>query len=87
MVSVLNSTQKKEFDQKGFIIIRNFFDEEETSLLQQASYRDKNIKKHLYDRKDSEGLITKWSLGTIQMIVFMELSQDHIKWLIPWNTC
>ena len=59
MVSVLNSAQKKEFDQKGFILIRNFFDKEETSLLQQASYKDKNIKKHLYDRKDSEGLITK----------------------------
>ena len=57
MASVLNSNQKKEFDQKGFIIIRNFFDQEETSLLQQASHKDKNIKKHLYDRKDSEGLI------------------------------
>ena len=33
MVSVLNSAQKKEFDQKGFILIRNFFDKEETSLL------------------------------------------------------
>ena len=59
MASVLNSTQKEEFDQKGFILFRNFFDEEETSLLQQASYKDKNIKKHLYDRKDSEGLVTK----------------------------
>ena len=59
MASVLNSAQKNEFDQKGFIIIRNFFDEEETILLQQASYKDKNIKKHLYDRKDSEGLVTK----------------------------
>ena len=59
MASVLNSLQKKEFDQKGFIIIRNFFDKEETSLLEQASYKDENIKKHLYDRKDSEGLITK----------------------------
>ena len=59
MVSVLNSAQKKEFDQKGFILIRKFFDKEETSLLQQASYKDENIKKHLYDRKDSEGLITK----------------------------
>ena len=53
MASVLNSTQKNEFDHKGFIIIRNFFDEEETSLLQQASYKDKNIKKHLYDIKPS----------------------------------
>ena len=47
MVSVLNSAQKKEFDQKGFILIRKFFDKEETSLLQQASYKDKNIKKIL----------------------------------------
>ena len=80
MVSVLNSAQKKEFDQKGFILIRDFFDKEETSLLQQASYKDKNIKKHLYDRKDSEGLIKRWLLGIIQMIVFMELLQDPTKW-------
>ena len=51
MASVLNSNQKKEFDQKGYIIIRNFFDKDETSLLQQSSYKDKNIKKHLYYRK------------------------------------
>ena len=38
MASVLNSNQK------DLILIRNFFDEEETSLLQQASYKDKNIK-------------------------------------------
>ena len=62
MVSVLNSAQKKEFDQKGFILIRNFFDKEETSLLQQASYKDKNIKKHLYDRKDAEGLENKYDI-------------------------
>ena len=36
MASVLNLAQKKEFDQKGFILIRNFFDKEETSLLQHA---------------------------------------------------
>ena len=55
MVSALNSVQKKEFDQKGFVLIRNFFDKEETSLLQQASYKDKKIKKHFYDRKDYDG--------------------------------
>ena len=59
MASVLNSTQKEEFDKKGFVIIRKFFDEEETNLLQQASYKDKKIRKYLYDRKDSEGLVTK----------------------------
>ena len=72
MVSVLDSAQKKEFDQKGFILIRNFFDKEETSLLQQASYKDENIKKHLYDRKDSEGLITKmvaWNHHRISDVV------------------
>ncbi len=87
MVSVLNSTQKKEFDQKGFIIIRNFFDEEETSLLQQASYKDKNIKKHLYDRKDSEGLITKmvaWNhpddsiYGTVARSCKMVDTMEHL---------
>ena len=87
MVSVLNSAQKKEFDQKGFILIRNFFDKEETSLLQQASYKDKNIKKHLYDRKDSEGLITKmvaWNhpddsiYGTVARSYKMVDTMEHL---------
>ena len=43
MVSVLNSVKKKEFDQKGFVLIRNFFDKEEskftsTSILQRQKY-------------------------------------------------
>ena len=87
MVSILNSIQKKEFDQKGFIIIRNFFDEEETNLLQQASYKDKNIKKHLYDRKDSEGLVTKmvaWNhpddsiYGTVARSCKMVDTMEHL---------
>ena len=67
MASVLNSNQK------DLILIRNFFDEEETSLLQQASYKDKNMKKYPYERNDSEGLITK-------MIVC-----DHPDNSILWN--
>ena len=87
MVSVLNSVQKKEFDQKGFVLIRNFFDKEETSLLQQASYKDKNIKKHFYDRKDSEGLITKmvaWNhpddsiYGTVARSYKMVDTMEHL---------
>ena len=87
MASVLNSAQKKEFDKKGFIIISNFFDEEEISLLQQASYKDENIKKHLYDRKDSEGLVTKmvaWNhpddsiYGTVARSYKMVDTMEHL---------
>ena len=87
MDSVLNSDQKKEFDQQGFIIIRNFFDEEEISLLQQASHKDKNIKKYLYDRKDSEGLVTKmvaWNhpddsiYGTVARSYKMVDTMEHL---------
>ena len=59
MASVLNDNQKNEFNEKGFFIVKQFFDEEETELLQKASYKDNIIRNHLYDRKDSEGFVTK----------------------------
>ena len=59
MSSVLNQNDKKMFDEKGYVIVRRFFDKEETSLLQKASNEDPAIRKHFYDREDSEGLITK----------------------------
>ena len=59
MPSVLNQLQKFEFEKNGFVIVKNFFDKEETLLLQKASNHDPAIRKHFYDREDSEGLITK----------------------------
>ena len=59
MTTVLNKTETKNFHQDGFVIVKNFFNEKETKLLQNASTQDPAIRKHLYDRKDAEGLVTK----------------------------
>ena len=59
MPSVLSQNKKLEFNENGYIIVKNFFDKEETKLLQRASNEDPTIRKHFYDREDSEGLITK----------------------------
>ena len=59
MATVLNKNQSQQFHQNGFVIVKNFFNEVETKLLQNASIQDPTIRNHLYDRVDSEGLATK----------------------------
>ena len=59
MPTVLTEKEKTQFLENGFTIVKKFFDEEEIELLQRASNEDPAIRKHFYDRKDSEGLITK----------------------------
>ena len=58
-MSYLNELQTKDFHEKGYVIVKNFFNEDETHLLQNASKQDPAIRDHLYERKDSEGLTTK----------------------------
>ena len=50
---------KKRIPKKWIYIFKNFFDKQEIKLLQDAYNLDPEIRKHFYDRKDSEGLITK----------------------------
>ena len=59
MASYLNEEQTKKFHDNGYVVVKNFFNEAETNLLQNASKQDPAIRDHLYERKDSEGLITK----------------------------
>jgi ectoine hydroxylase-related dioxygenase (phytanoyl-CoA dioxygenase family) len=59
MTTVLNKIQSDHFHKNGYVIVKNFFNDEETKLLQNASNQDPAIKSHFYDRTDSEGLITK----------------------------
>ena len=59
MPTVLAEKEKIQFLENGYTIVKKFFDEEEIELLQRASIEDPAIRKHFYDRKDSEGLITK----------------------------
>ena len=59
MGSFLSESQTSDFHKNGYVIIKNFFNEKETKLLQNASKQDPAIRDNLYDRTDSEGLITK----------------------------
>ena len=59
MPTVLSEKEKIQFLENGYTIVKKFFDEEEIELLQRASNEDPAIRKHFYNRKDSEGLITK----------------------------
>ena len=43
MTSFLNKNQTKHFHQNGYVIVKNFFNEEETKLLQNASKLDPAI--------------------------------------------
>lgn len=59
MTSVLNQSQREDYDRDGYVIVRGFFDPEETDLLQSAIDQDPAIRGHFYDRGDAEGLTTK----------------------------
>ena len=59
MASVLTSDQRKAFERDGYILVRGFFDGDETHLLQAAVDQDPAIRDHFYNRGDAEGLTTK----------------------------
>ena len=59
MASFLNKVETSDFHQKGYVIVKGFFNKREIELLQNASKQDPAIRDHLYERKDSEGLVTK----------------------------
>lgn len=62
MPSVLTLDQRAAFHRDGYVMIRHFFDAEETALLRQAMEKDPVVVESLYDRTDSEGKSTKMSL-------------------------
>ena len=62
MTTFLDNNQTKHFHKNGYVIVKKFFNDQETKLLQNASKLDPAIRNHLYDRKDSEGLSTKMML-------------------------
>ena len=62
MPSVLTSEQRAAFDRDGFAIVRDLFDPEEIGLLRTAIEQDPEIQDRLFDRKDSEGAITRMAV-------------------------
>lgn len=60
--STLTLKDKETFDEDGYLLVRSFFDEEETDLLYDTAKEDVVIREKTYDREDKEGLRTKLSL-------------------------
>jgi ectoine hydroxylase len=59
MPSVLNPRQRADFDRDGYVLVRGFFDAEETALLRQAMETDPTVKANFYNRGDAEGAVTR----------------------------
>ena len=47
MATYLNLDQTRDFHENGYVIVKNFFNKEETVLLQNASKQDPAIRDHL----------------------------------------
>jgi len=59
---VLSPEQRAAFERDGYVMVRGLFDPEEARLLQQAMETDPQVRGHLYNRKDAQGLATKMVL-------------------------
>ena len=86
MATYLNNNQTKDFHENGYVIVKNFFNQDETYLLQNASKKDPAIRDHLYERKDSEGLITKMMAWNHPDDSIYGVTARSEKLLIQWKT-
>ena len=62
MPSILSPDQRASYEADGYVIVRGFFDAEETALLKQAMEQDPAIRSHFYNRGDRAGGNTKMAL-------------------------
>lgn len=58
----LNDQQVREFQAKGFVLAREFFDREEIGLLSRAAKEDKQLDLHSFGAADGEGGTVRLSL-------------------------
>ena len=59
MPSILSAEQRQDFDRDGYVLVRGFFDAEETALLRGAMETDPTVKANSYNRGDAEGGVTR----------------------------
>ncbi len=58
----VNSTQIREYGERGFVLARGMFDAEEIGLLRRAAKEDKALDDHSFGRRDGEGGQVRLSL-------------------------
>lgn len=61
----LTDSQIKSFEQDGFVIVKNFLNQEEVSRLLEVALEDEAIRKNSYDLNDQSGKKTKLALWHI----------------------
>jgi len=58
----LNNQQVREYEEKGFVLAKGFFDGEEIGLLRRAAKEDRELDHHSFGRGDGEGGTVRLSL-------------------------
>ncbi|MBL8698515.1 MAG: phytanoyl-CoA dioxygenase family protein [Alphaproteobacteria bacterium] len=62
MPNAMTPDQMAAYDRDGYVIVRGFFDAEETGLLRRAMEEDPAVRDHVIDRRDQEGRSTRIAL-------------------------
>ncbi|MCL1046038.1 phytanoyl-CoA dioxygenase family protein [Shewanella electrodiphila] len=57
--SSLTKDQITEFEQQGFVILKRYYNDDEVSLLQQAAFNDESLYTRAWEKKDSQGTVSK----------------------------
>ena len=67
----ISDAQIQRYQEDGYLIVRDLFDQEETDLLGRIARRDQTIRQERVCRQDGEG-------GSVEIVVRNELSDDTI---------
>lgn len=59
MPTILDNAARQQFEQDGFVLIKNLFTDQETALLRTAIETDPAIAENFYNRADADGAATK----------------------------
>lgn len=65
MTHTLSDAQRTEYDENGFIIVRNLFSAEEVNLILDTALSDEKLRSAAYSRTDTEGNKTMMSVWDI----------------------
>ncbi|WP_299570864.1 phytanoyl-CoA dioxygenase family protein [uncultured Shewanella sp.] len=57
--SSLTEEQIAEFEKKGFLIIKSYYNTEEVTRLQQTTFNDESLYDRAWDKKDAQGAVSK----------------------------
>lgn len=68
----LSDADVQQYHEKGYVVARGFFDQDEVQLLRRAAKEDRALDEHSYSRNDGEGGSIRLSLWNHPGIPFTE---------------